>query len=109
MVDYWNRWHMTLSSFFRDYMYLPVYTSLRRRVPRLLAMSITSMLSFFVMGIWHGSTVMMAAFGLFHGTGVVLTNVYGEWLKRTLMREQMKRYRQSGVIHFWQSCFASPT
>jgi len=99
MVDYWNRWHITLSEFFRDYMYLPIYSSLRRRVPQLLAVSITSMLSFFVMGIWHGSTVMMAAFGLFHGAGVVGVNLYGEILKRTLSREQLKSYRQSRVIH----------
>ncbi len=99
MVDYWNRWHMTLSEFFRDYMYLPIYTSLRRRAPQVLAMSVTSMLSFFVMGIWHGSTVMMAVFGLFHGIGVVLVNLYGEGLKRMLSREQMKRYRQSRLIH----------
>ena len=99
MVDYWNRWHMTLSEFFRDYMYLPIYSALRRRVPQLLAMSITSMLAFFVMGIWHGSTVMMAVFGLFHGTGVVIVNLYGELLKKVLTREQMRRYRQSGLVH----------
>ena len=72
MVDYWNRWHITLSEFFRDYMYLPIYSVLRKRTPQLFAMSVTSMLSFFVMGIWHGSTAMMAAFGLFHGVGVVV-------------------------------------
>ena len=99
MVDYWNRWHITLSEFFRDYMYLPIYSSLRRRVPQLLAISVTSMLSFFVMGIWHGSTVMMAAFGLFHGVGVVGVNLYGEFLKRMLTREQLKSYRQNRVVH----------
>ncbi len=101
MVDYWNRWHMTLSGFFRDYMYLPIYSTLRRRVPQPLAMSVASMLAFFAMGIWHDKTVMMAAFGLFHGVGVVIVNLYGELLKRLLGREQMKRYRQSRVVHFF--------
>ena len=99
MVDYWNRWHMTLSAFFRDYMYLPIYSALRRRVPQLLAMSITSMLAFLVMGIWHDKTAMMAVFGLFHGAGVVITNLYGELLKKMLTREQLKRYRQNRIIH----------
>ena len=101
MVDYWNRWHMTLSGFFRDYMYLPIYTVLRRRMPQPLAMSITSMLAFFVMGVWHDKTIMMVAFGLIHGVGVVLTNLYGELLKKMLTREQMKRYRQNRVIHLF--------
>jgi D-alanyl-lipoteichoic acid acyltransferase DltB (MBOAT superfamily) len=101
MVDFWNRWHITLSEFFRDYMYLPIYTSLRRRMPQLLAMSITSLLAFFVMGMWHGNTVMMAAYGLMHGTGIVVSNLYGELLKRRLTREQLKSYRQNRVI---QTC-----
>lgn len=106
MVDYWNRWHITLSQFFRDYMYLPIYTALRRRAPRTLAMSVASMLSFFVMGVWHGPKAMMAAeptaamavFGLFHGTGIVIVNLYGELLKKLLGREQLKRYAQSRAI-----------
>ena len=95
MVDYWNRWHITLSEFFRDYMYLPIYTALRKRGPRPLAISITSMLAFFVMGVWHDNTVMMAAFGLFHGIGVTAVNLYGEAMRKVLSREQLKKYRQS--------------
>jgi D-alanyl-lipoteichoic acid acyltransferase DltB (MBOAT superfamily) len=98
IVDYWMRWHMTLSQFFRDYMYLPIYSSLRRRVPQAVAMSITSMLAFFVMGIWHDKTVGMAVFGLLHGGGVVIVNLYGDLLKKLLTREQMKRYRQSRIV-----------
>jgi D-alanyl-lipoteichoic acid acyltransferase DltB (MBOAT superfamily) len=98
MVDYWNRWHMTLSQFFRDYMYLPIYTALRKRTPRTLAMAVTSLLSFLVMGIWHGPTAMMAVFGLFHGVGVVLVNLYAELLKKLLTREQLKHYSQSLTI-----------
>ncbi len=98
IVDFWNRWHITLTEFFRDYMYLPIYTSLRRRVPQPLAMSITSMLAFLVMGVWHGSTAMMALFGLIHGTGVVVVNLYGDWLRKRLTRQQMQRYRQDRVI-----------
>ena len=99
MVDYWNRWHITLSAFFRDYMYLPIYMSLRKRMPQPLAMSVASMLSFFVMGIWHDNTVMMAVFGLFHGAGIVAVNLYEMLLKRWLTREQVKRYRQSRLVH----------
>jgi D-alanyl-lipoteichoic acid acyltransferase DltB (MBOAT superfamily) len=80
-------------------MYLPIYMSLRKRTPQPLAMSAASMLSFFVMGIWHDNTVMMAVFGLFHGAGVVAVNLYELLLKRWLTREQVKRYRQSRLAH----------
>jgi D-alanyl-lipoteichoic acid acyltransferase DltB (MBOAT superfamily) len=100
MVDYWNRWHITVSQFFRDYMYFPIYTALcRRRMPHLLAVIPATLTSFLVMGAWHGNTISFAVFGLVHGLGVVAVNVYTELLKALLPRGGIKRYKQNRAVH----------
>jgi D-alanyl-lipoteichoic acid acyltransferase DltB (MBOAT superfamily) len=107
MVDYWNRWHMTVSTFFRDYMYFPIYTSLcRRGMPPLGAAIPATLASFFVMGAWHGNTFSLAVFGVIHGLGVIAVNVYSELLRKVLSRDGLKRYKQSRLVHAaaWLVC-----
>jgi D-alanyl-lipoteichoic acid acyltransferase DltB (MBOAT superfamily) len=98
-VDFWGRWHITLSEFFRDYLYFPVLTSLSRRIPSLPALVLATMCSFIVMGIWHGSSSRFAIFGLVHAVGVVAALLYQRFLKRTLTRDGLERYRASRATH----------
>ena len=61
MTDFWRRWHITLSSWFRDYVYIPLGGSRRGR-PR----QICNLLAVWVLtGMWHGSTVNILLWGLF--------------------------------------------
>lgn len=66
LVDFWKRWHMTLSSFVRDYLHGPVAAHFR--LPALGA--VVSMLA---MGLWHDFTVYYVLWGLWQGMGIVLT------------------------------------
>ena len=63
MRDFWRRWHMTLSRFFRDYLYIPLggnrHGALRTAL-NLLAV-------FALCGLWHGASWNFLAWGLFHG------------------------------------------
>ena len=61
--DFWRRWHISLSTWFRDYLYIPLGGS-RCGTPRALFNIITVML---VSGIWHGAGLHFVAWGLFHG------------------------------------------
>lgn len=61
--DFWRRWHMSLSGFMRDYLYIPLGGSrkgARRTVVNLFVV-------FIAMGLWHGFTVPFLLFGLWHG------------------------------------------
>ncbi|SMF79838.1 alginate O-acetyltransferase complex protein AlgI [Tistlia consotensis] len=61
--DFWRRWHQTLSSFLRDYLYIPLGGS-RRGTPRmLLALMVTMLLG----GLWHGAGWTFVLWGGFHG------------------------------------------
>src|SRR6185295_7789910 len=64
--DFWRRWHMTLSRFLRDYLYIPMGGS-RRGLPRQVgALAATMTLG----GLWHGAGLTFLAWGAFHGLGL---------------------------------------
>jgi D-alanyl-lipoteichoic acid acyltransferase DltB (MBOAT superfamily) len=62
-AEFWNRWHMSLSSWIRDYLYFPL-AAIRPRVPGPAGAAIVSMTVF---GIWHGLSANFAIWGLYHG------------------------------------------
>jgi alginate O-acetyltransferase complex protein AlgI len=63
--DFWRRWHMSLTRWLTDYVFMPVRMSTRRLGNAGLVLSIV--MNLLLIGIWHGLTWTYAAFGLFHG------------------------------------------
>jgi alginate O-acetyltransferase complex protein AlgI len=63
IVDFWRRWHMTLSQFLRDYLYIPLGGNRRGRIWRYVNLMITMVLG----GLWHGAAWTFAAWGALHG------------------------------------------
>ena len=61
--EFWKRWHISLSSWLRDYVYIPLGGS-RVPIPRIY---LNIVLTFLVSGIWHGSTWNFVIWGLLHG------------------------------------------
>jgi D-alanyl-lipoteichoic acid acyltransferase DltB (MBOAT superfamily) len=98
MIDFWNRWHISLSEFFRDYLYFPMVTAASRRFHPLASMVVAAFISFFLMGIWHGNGFHFAVFGMLHGLGVVITLLYGEFRKKIFSKEALKFYKNNGAI-----------
>ena len=69
--DFWRRWHMSLSAWFRDYVYIPLggnRVSLSRQYFNLV-------LVFFLCGLWHGASWNFVIWGMFHGTFLVIERV----------------------------------
>lgn len=66
--DYWARWHITLGSWFRDYLYFPLGGG-RRPLPRVL---FNLFAVFFLCGLWHGASWTFVIWGLTHGIFLVL-------------------------------------
>ena len=69
--DFWRRWHMSLSAWFRDYVYIPLGGN-RTSTPR---MYFNLVLVFFLCGLWHGASWTFVVWGLFHGLFLVLERV----------------------------------
>jgi alginate O-acetyltransferase complex protein AlgI len=71
VTDFWRRWHMTLSSWFRDYVYIPMGGN-RVRPWRVYLNLLTV---FFLCGLWHGASWTFVVWGLYHGMFLVLERV----------------------------------
>ena len=67
LVDFWRRWHMTLSAFLRDYLYIPLGGNRRGGLRRLVNVMITMVLG----GLWHGASWNFAIWGALHGVGLI--------------------------------------
>jgi alginate O-acetyltransferase complex protein AlgI len=69
--DFWKRWHISLSTWFRDYLYIPLGGS--RRSPARVYLNLTTV--FFLCGLWHGAAWTFVVWGLLHGLFLVLERI----------------------------------
>lgn len=79
MIDFWRRWHMTLSSFFRNYVYIPLGGNKSGLPAQLLFV----MVVFFLTGLWHGAGWTFIVWGLAHGVLVVINHL---WCRTSVAR-----------------------
>jgi alginate O-acetyltransferase complex protein AlgI len=69
--DFWQRWHISLSSFFRDYLYIPLGGNQKGKNRTILNLLIV----FFLTGLWHGANYTFIVWGLLHGSFLLLERV----------------------------------
>lgn len=77
--DFWRRWHMTLSSFMRDYLYIPLGGNQVNKKGRLY---FNLILVFLLSGLWHGASWNYVIWGAFHGVFLILDRIF---LKKILL------------------------
>src|SRR5262249_38495845 len=70
--DFWRRWHMTLSRFLRDYLYVPLGGNRRGRLRRYVNLMITMLLG----GLWHGAGWTFVIWGGLHGLYLVIHHAW---------------------------------
>ena len=95
LKEFWNRWHMSLSFWFRDFVFMRMVMVMTRKKlfkNRNVTSSVAYILNMLLMGFWHGITWFYIAYGLFHGVGLVINDA---WVrkKRTLNKERKKAGR----------------
>ncbi|MCB9832955.1 MAG: MBOAT family protein [Planctomycetes bacterium] len=71
ITDFWRRWHISLSSWFRDYLYIPLGGN--RRGPARTYLNLA--LVFLATGLWHGAAWTFVAFGVWHGLLLVAERI----------------------------------
>lgn len=74
LKDFWNRWHISLSAWLRDYVYIPLGGSRKGTARKYLNILITM----FVSGLWHGAGLNFVVWGLLHGVGSVVSHLISE-------------------------------
>jgi alginate O-acetyltransferase complex protein AlgI len=71
--DFWRRWHITLSNFIRDYLYIPLGGSRHGKARYVLA----TLGSMGICGLWHGAGWTYVVWGLWHGVGLIACRWWG--------------------------------
>ena len=105
--DFWHRWHISLSSWFRDYVYIPLGGS---RVPQARWYA-NILIVFLLSGFWHGANWTFLIWGALHGTYMVVGVATQSW--RTIWRDKIATSRYAVFQHtaqilitFGLVCFA---
>ena len=76
VTEFWRRWHISLSTWFRDYLYIPLGGNRKGK----FRTYINNFLTMLVAGLWHGSTPMFIIWGALHGAGLMVHKFSKRWL-----------------------------
>lgn len=82
LTEFWNRWHITLSHWLRDYIYFPTSRALLRRNPRrtnIPNLFLPPMLTMLASGLWHGPGWSMLLWGALHGVYLIGERLLALW------------------------------
>jgi alginate O-acetyltransferase complex protein AlgI len=72
ITDFWRRWHMSLSSWIRDYLYIPLGGNRHGLIRKFFNL----LLTMFVCGLWHGAAWHFGLWGIYHGAGLAVHNAW---------------------------------
>lgn len=96
--EFWRRWHISLSTWFREYLYIPLGGSRGTTARTCLNLFVV----FLVTGIWHGAGWNFVIWGLIHGTFIILERLFlGKWLEKQPLRMVGHMYCLLVVLCAW--------
>lgn len=103
IIDFWRRWHMTLSRFLRDYLYIPLGGSRRGPVLRYTNLMLTMVLG----GLWHGAGLNFVVWGGLHGAYLMVNHGWAALASRFGWRTGSSAWKLLSVaLTFIAVCFA---
>lgn len=85
IIDFWRRWHISLSCFLRDYLYIPLGGNRLGRVRRHANLMITMLLG----GLWHGANWTFVVWGGLHGLFLVVNHMFQSGVKGTVVERAL--------------------
>ncbi|MFA6301455.1 MAG: MBOAT family protein [Candidatus Paceibacterota bacterium] len=91
IIDFWRRWHMTLSQFLRDYLYIPLGGNRRGKIMRHMNLMVTMLLG----GLWHGASWTFVIWGGLHGIYLVIGHAW-----RSLIADRVPRQGVAARIYY---------
>lgn len=83
ITEFWRRWHISLSTWFRDYLYIPLGGN-RKGLGRTC---VNLFIVFLATGLWHGASMTFIIWGIYHGLFILSERL---WLKKVLDRNPVK-------------------
>lgn len=84
--EFWQRWHISLSTWFRDYLYIPLGGNRCSRIRKYFNLMVT----FLVSGIWHGASWSFIVWGGIHGIYQIIGDILRPWKKKIIKKYEIK-------------------
>lgn len=101
IMKFWNRWHITLTSWLKTYVFNPLLLASMRRIPspawEAFLVVPALFVTFFLIGLWHGQTSEFLMFGFLHGFGVALNQLYQILLEKRLGQGSYRTFTSNPV------------
>jgi alginate O-acetyltransferase complex protein AlgI len=94
ITDFWRRWHISLSSFFRDYVYIPLGGNRRRQVINLLVVWLLT-------GLWHGASLNFILWGLYYAALLIIEKFALKNVLRKLPDALQRVYALAFIVVGW--------
>ena len=91
--EFWRRWHISLSSWLRDYLYIPLGGNRKGTARKYFNL----LLTFFVSGLWHGANITFVVWGMFHGICQVIEDIF-----RMIFGKISDRIKNQAVAKAWK-------
>jgi alginate O-acetyltransferase complex protein AlgI len=113
-TDFWNRWHITLSTWLRDYVFFPVRRALlksRIKLNESLSMSIPPLVTMFLSGLWHGAGWTYVLWGLYYGVLIAAyqwIGIRGDWKPGSKIKFILAWLVMFSLIVFGWAMFRAP-
>jgi alginate O-acetyltransferase complex protein AlgI len=106
--DFWKRWHISLSRWLKDYLYIPLGGNRKGKIREY----INVMLTMIIGGLWHGAALRFIIWGGLHGAGLVVTKIwhrlFGEKLKLILPGRALAVFITLNFVSFCWIFFRTP-
>jgi D-alanyl-lipoteichoic acid acyltransferase DltB (MBOAT superfamily) len=100
-IDFWNRWHITLSTWLKTYVFNPLLVALVRRCPSSEIHPFCGVLCFFVtfflIGVWHGRTSEFILYGVLLGGGVAINKLWQVGMASAFGKSEYRRIAKNPV------------
>ncbi len=103
VLDYWDRWHISVTHWIRDYIFMTSYKWAATEFPRAARYwsYVLLFMALFLAGVWHGTTSGFVIFGALNGLGAAATRAYGDVLRARLGGRGLKVYLQNRTIRWF--------
>lgn len=102
ITEFWRRWHISLGTWFREYLYIPLGGN-RKGVKRTY---VNLFIVFLVTGFWHGASWTFILWGVWHGIFIVLEKLF-KYTQNDKIPEILKRVYTLGIVHIGWVFFRS--
>jgi len=108
IADFWKRWHISLSRWLKDYLYIPLGGNRKGKVRTSINLIITMLLG----GLWHGAAIRFVIWGGLHGIGLVINRIwnyfFGDRLKKSFIGRALAVFITFQFVSFCWIFFRAP-